>query len=98
MMSSEQPTNRPWNPQQTPAQPGWTPQDESHQGHRVTGAPPGRPVPPVPSVTGATPPGLGGQPRHVVTGAGAWWSGLTVLFLLPFVSSVAAGIVQWFVG
>lgn len=73
-----------------------------------------RPVPEqTPGVPGAQPPygpsgpwqhgpvppaGYGIPPRPTRTGDGAWWAGLVVFALIPFVSSLAAGITQWLVG
>lgn len=83
-------------PPQTPGPSGWQHQDRSRsvppRGPAVPPVPPGH-LPPM-----ASPPGLGGQPRHGTTGAGAWWAGLTVLFLFPFLSSIAAGVAQWIIG
>ena len=43
-------------------------------------------------------PGFRPPPRPVPTGDGAWWVGLVVFAVVPFLSSVAAGVTQWLVG
>lgn len=93
----------PQHPPTEPVPPGWQHRDRPRGGPGPAGEVPprGPAVPPVPAghvPAGASPPGLGGQPRHSATGAGAWWAGLTVLFLFPFLSSIAAGVVQWLIG